>query len=236
MDITKLRPNLREWVIGGFIGLAWVVQGWAVDRYVVEGPASMIVGGSESIIKVTPLSAEGVDNSLHEIEFTNLPIGVDILPVDPARGMAVAGPTDFRVTVGAHVRPDPFGPVCQKKGEPTVVGSATILLEKPVSRFILVTLPRSVEKPDLIQLQITALDDRGFVVTSYRGDLTLRSSAGSLESDLLLGERFHTGVAVAPIRFRGSAPVGVLRVSVEERTLGPGRTVPAGGELSVKVK
>lgn len=236
MDITTIRSTSRNWYVGGSILLALAVRGWAVDRYVIEGPASMTVGGAESLIKVSPMSAGAVDNSLHEIEFTNLPTGVAILPMDPAQGMAVAGPTAFRLMVGAEVPPDPFGPVCQKKGDPAVLGTAVILLEKPVSRFVLLSLPRSVEKPELIHLQIVALDDRGFVVTSYQGDLTLRSSAGLLESDLLAGEQFNRGMAVVPILFRGAAPVGALKIFVEERAPGPGRTVSARGEISVKLK
>lgn len=222
--------------MGGFIGLALAAQGWAVDRYVIEGPVSMTVGGSESIIKVTPMSAGGVDNSSHEIEFVNLPTGVEILPIDPSQGMVVAGPTDFKIKVGGTVRPEPLSPVCQKKGDPAVQGSVLIIVEKPIARFLLFPLPRSVDKPNLLQIKIVALDDRGLVVTTYGGDLILRSSVGQLESEQVLGSLFDKGTAVTPLLFRGIPPVGTLRVSVEERVPGSGRTTPAQGEVSVKLK
>jgi hypothetical protein len=231
-----MRPTSRKWVMGGFIGLALSVQGWAVDRYVIEGPVSMTVGGLESTIKVTPMAGGGVDKAPHEVEFSNLPTGVEILPIDPSRGMGVAGPTDFRIKVGNGVRAEPLSPLCQMKGDPSVHGSAVILLEKPVSRFVLFPLPRSVDQPKLLNLQIVALDDRGVVVTSYRGDLVLRSSVGSLENDGVEGEQFNKGVAVIPLLFQGEAPVGTLRISTEERAPSFGRTVSARGEVSMKIK
>lgn len=231
-----MRPTSQKWVMGGFIGLALAAQGWAVDRYVIEAPTSLTIGDSGALIKVTPMAGGAVDSTAHEVEFTNLPVGVSILPVDPATDLGVSGPTSFKIFVSSNVRPGPLSPVCQKKEVPSVQGSAVILLEKPVSRFVLFPLPRSVEKPGLTQLQIVALDDRGIVVPSYRGDLFLRSSAGQLESDQVLGNEFDKGVAVVPLLFRGAIPVGVVRVSVEEQVPGPGRTTSAQGETSVKSK
>lgn len=235
METGKIGPT-SKWLIGGFSGLALTVQGWAVDRYSIEAPVTMTVGSLGSVLKVIPMSERGVDNVLHEIEFVNLPTGVEIIPVDPSRGMAVSGPTHFLVRVSETVQPGPLSPICLKKGDPRVQGSTVITLENPVARFALLALPRSVEQPQLLQLQIVALDARGGVVPSYAGDLLFQSSSGRIEIDSSLGIKFEKGVAVAPLFFQGAVPVGRVRVTVEERVPGPGRTVPAQGETLVKMK
>jgi hypothetical protein len=226
----------RIWMICGALFLGLVGQGFAVDRYVLDVPTSVNIGEKDVLIRVTPLASGRVDETSHSVEFVNLLEGIEIHPVDPVQGMVVRGPTDFKLSVGMEVRPGAIGPVCQKVGNPSIQGSAAILLERPAAQFVLSLLPPSVETPLLPQIQIIALDVVGAVVTSYNGEVRLRPSLGVLKDDRVPGDQFSQGVARVSLSWEGLPPSGTFQCVVEEMVPSRGQTELARGEALLKMR
>lgn len=101
-----MKFNRFSFLVGVFTFLAGLSG--AVDGYRLEGPKSLPVGG-QGTVTVFPMEGRRADPTPHVIEFTNLPAGVTVSPVDAQAGWTVRGPAEYKIAFSTAVRPGADG-------------------------------------------------------------------------------------------------------------------------------
>lgn len=215
-----------SWVFVGF-SLFTAFAG-AVDGYRLEGPDSLPIGG-ESSLTVVPLDGRQTDTTPHDIEFTNLPVGVTVTRVDPLAGPTLRGAAEFKVAFSTATRPGAVGIVVRKADRPSVAGSLIVRAVPTTARLVVTPLPSRVGDPTR-RVRLIALDDRGLIATDFRDDVVLTPSAGALVESRVPADRFVDGVAEAVVEFRGGAPASGVRLTARAVSVPVGRKSAPRGE------
>lgn len=201
MDITKMRPTSQKWVMGGFIGLALAAQGWAVDRYTLEIPSSVMAGDTATLIKVIPVTSGEVAPPPHLIKFLGLPSGIRIEPLSSS-SLTVDGPTQFRLIVDPSFAERRVVVRVQKTDDTKVTGSGFFNVDRTVTRFSIT--PAGMTAPQLgvpFRFQVVAMDNDGAIVTSYKDPVDLKVDRGDVQDPVIEGDRFVKGVTFVDLTF-----------------------------------
>jgi hypothetical protein len=213
-------------VFGAALSLAGLSR--AVDSYRLDGPSSLPLGG-DTVVTVVPLDGRQPDPTPHDIEFTNLPSGVTVAPVDAEAGWTLRGPAEFKISFSTAVRPGAVGLVVRHAARPATAGSLVLRAVPAAARLVVTPLPARVGDSRR-RLRLIALDDRGLIATDFRDDVVLSSSVGALVSDRVAADQFVNGVAEVEIEFRGKPPTGVVRLTARAASVPVGRRNAPRGE------
>lgn len=238
MNITILSQHLRKCLLGGFLVVAFAVQGMAVDRYALEIPSSVMVGGSPTLIKVIPLASGEVDPIPHLVQFIGLPTGVRIDPVAPSSSLVVSGPTQFNLSLDPTLVERRVLVRVQKSGTPKVNGGGFLNVDRPVSVFSIT--PAGMTSPRVgipFRFQVIALDREGAVVRSYKDPVDLRVDIGEVQDSLIEGAQFTKGVAFVDLMFsEATPPERMNRLEAQARNLYAGQAERAAGFVDLMVE
>lgn len=237
--LTTKNSLSRAWIFCGTLCLGFLGTAFAVDRYVVDVPGFLMVGDSEGVLTVTPLSVGEVDLTPHKVSFIGLPKGVRIESMSGASSpLTVTGATQFRVSLDPTFSEK--GVLCrvQKEGEPLVRGAGYFNVESTLDHFQIT--PAGMTAPVVgapFRFQIVAMDGAGAVVRSYKDTVELKSEFGSLQETLIPGDSFKNGVALMSVTFNEADPPGRLnRLVATAQRLYPGQDDRATGTVELAVQ
>lgn len=219
----------------GFTVLTLAAQGLAVDRYIIELPKAAMIGDTGLTLNVIPASEEK-SNSVIPIAFVSLPSGVRVEPVDISLGMAVKGPTSFKLILGAGTSPGFVSIKVKSATSKKIQGQGGLFVQPTVSRFAIspVGTVFGGKIGDPLTLQIKALGADGTVVTAFRDLVDIWVSKGSLDISEIDGSQFSEGIAQFTVRFDDADPVSHLNeLTVQCATTYAGQSERASGTYRV---
>lgn len=216
---------------------------WAVSSYNIAGPSDIMIGDNAVTISVDPQESGLPDGTPHRVKFIGLPAGVTVTPNDVVDGVAIAGPTNFTLFVGAAATPGPFTLTVQNQVDASVKGQMSVTIFRTVSQFT-VTLPGAPFTAMAgvpFQVTLTARDSGGAVVVPFSDNVDISALVGdssvNLGSTFVPGADFVNGVAVASVTLFGTT-IGSLNNSITAtaQLLYPGQVTRASGIIGLTVE
>jgi hypothetical protein len=194
-----------------------------------------MAGGAEVQATIRIRGTEGPED--RQIRFTNLDPAITVKPAAQDGSLTLLGPTVFSVSIGSAARAGLHAYEVESLADPSKRGTWMIQIHPPVARFIVSQSPPVVGSsgPNDVTLRVVAVDERGLVVASFRGDVALEISGGASRRETVPGESFQNGAAEIVLRF--DKPLsGAIRARAEAKQAVAGRRVRAQGQRDVPVK
>ena len=208
MGIGKIGTTSRNWVIGACIVMACAAQCLAVDRYSLEIPESVMIGGPSVLIKVIPFSASETDLLPHAVKFVGLPLGVRVESLAGSSTLNVAGPTEFRLFVDPSMTERRVVVRVQKSNDKSVNGFGYFNVDRTVAKFSLTPVgmnPLQLGVP--FRFQVVAQDQEGAIVPSFNDAVDLKVDFGSVQGTEIEGPQFIKGIAYVDLVFSDDEPL-----------------------------